>query len=105
MTKLLKDIAYKSGIEQVIGSTNVAIDNICFDSREANNFSLFIAVNGTQVDGHLFILKAIEQGALAIVCEQLPDQLKDNVTYLQVKNSQRALGFIASNFYNRPFAF
>ena len=102
MTKLLKDIAYKSGIEQVIGSTNVAIDNICFDSREANNFSLFIAVNGTQVDGHLFILKAIEQGALAIVCEQLPDQLKDNVTYLQVKNSQRALGFIASNCYNRP---
>ena len=53
--KLLKDILYKAGIEEVVGSTNVAIENICIDSRQAKKFSLFIAVKGTAVDGHQFI--------------------------------------------------
>jgi len=102
MTKLLKDIIYKAGIEQVIGSTNIAIDNICFDSRNVDEFSVFVAVAGTVVDGHDFIDKALEQGALAIVCEFLPEEINPKVTYVKVKNSKEALGNIASNFYEHP---
>jgi UDP-N-acetylmuramoyl-L-alanyl-D-glutamate--2,6-diaminopimelate ligase len=100
--KLLKDILYKAGIEEVVGSTNVAIENICIDSRQAKKFSLFIAVKGTAVDGHQFISKAIEQGSLAIICEELPKQLVKEVNYIQVKNSRFAAGIIASNFYDNP---
>jgi UDP-N-acetylmuramoyl-L-alanyl-D-glutamate--2,6-diaminopimelate ligase len=100
--KLLKDILYKAGIEEVIGSTNVAIENICIDSRLAKKFSLFIAVKGTAVDGHQFIEKAIEQGSLAIVCEELPENLVKEVNYIQVRNSRFAAGVIASNFYDNP---
>ena len=53
--KLLKDILYRAGIEEVVGSTNVAIENVCIDSRQAKKFSLFIAVKGTQMDGHDYI--------------------------------------------------
>ncbi|MCB9203329.1 MAG: UDP-N-acetylmuramoyl-L-alanyl-D-glutamate--2,6-diaminopimelate ligase, partial [Flavobacteriales bacterium] len=102
MVKLLKDILYKAGIEEVVGSTNVAIENICIDSRQAKKFSLFIAVKGTAVDGHQFISKAIEQGSLAIICEELPEQLVKEVNYIQVKNSRFAAGIIASNFYDNP---
>ena len=100
--KLLKDILYKAGIEEVIGSTNVAIENICIDSRQAKKFSLFIAVKGTLVDGHKFIETAAEQGALAIVCEELPENTLPEVNYIQVKNSRFAAGVIASNFYENP---
>ena len=70
--KLLKDIIYKAGIEEVIGTTQVAIEKVCFDSREIEKFSLFIAISGTQVDGHQYITKGIEDGAIAIVCEKFP---------------------------------
>ena len=100
--KLLKDILYRAGIEEVIGSTNVAIESICIDSRLAKKFSLFIAVKGTLVDGHKFIETAAEQGALAIVCEELPETLLPEVNYIQVKNSRFAAGVIASNFYDNP---
>lgn len=100
--KLLKDILYRAGIEEVVGSTNVAIENICIDSRQAKKFSLFIAVSGTQTDGHEYIGQAIEQGSLAIVCEKLPEPLVKEVNYIQVKNSRFAAGVIASNFYDNP---
>ncbi|MCF8276339.1 MAG: UDP-N-acetylmuramoyl-L-alanyl-D-glutamate--2,6-diaminopimelate ligase [Flavobacteriales bacterium] len=100
--KLLKDILYRAGIEEVVGSTNVAIENVCIDSRQAKKFSLFVAVKGTLTDGHEFIQKAIEQGSVAIVCEVLPDVLKKDVNYVQVKNSRYAAGVIASNFYDNP---
>ncbi|MFM1874989.1 MAG: hypothetical protein RL266_726 [Bacteroidota bacterium] len=100
--KLLKDILYKAGIEEVIGSTNVAIENICTDSRQAKKFSLFIAVKGTAMDGHDYISKAIEQGSLAIICEVLPKSLVKDVNYIQVKNSRFAAGVISSNFYDNP---
>lgn len=100
--KLLKDILYRAGIEEVVGSTNVAIENVCIDSREAKKFSLFVAVNGTISNGHDFIEQAIEQGSLAIVCEVLPTELHKEVNYIQVKNSRVAAGMIASNFYENP---
>lgn len=100
--KLLKDILYRAGIEEVVGSTNIAIENVCIDSREAKKFSLFVAVNGTLSNGHDFIEQAIEQGSLAIVCEVLPTELHKEVNYIQVKNSRVAAGMIASNFYENP---
>ncbi len=100
--KLLKDILYKAGIEEVIGSTNVTIQNICFDSRKVVQNSLFVAVAGTHVDGHTFINQTIKNGAIAIVCEKFPQKIQKNISYVRVKNSSNALGFIASNFYDNP---
>jgi UDP-N-acetylmuramoyl-L-alanyl-D-glutamate--2,6-diaminopimelate ligase len=100
--KLLKDILYGVGIEQLKGSSNLAIETITFDSRKVITSSLFIAIKGTVADGHQYINSCIEQGAIAIVCEQLPEQLKDEVTYILVKDSHAALGLIASNFYDNP---
>lgn len=102
MNKLLKDILYKTGIEELVGNTNIAIDKICFDSREVEDASLFVAVVGTAVDGHQYINQTIEKGATAIVCEEFPEQLHDGITYVKVKNSAAALGIIAANFYDNP---
>lgn len=84
------------------GSADVAIESLCFDSRQAKPASLFVAVAGTTTDGHIFIDKTIELGATAIVCEEFPAQIKEGVVYIQTSNSARALGVIASNFYDRP---
>ena len=100
--KLLKDILYGAGIEDIYGSKNLAIDNITFDSRTITNHSLFVAIKGTQVDGHQFIDDCINKGAIAIVCEVLPETVNPNVTYIHVKNSHSALGIIASNYYDNP---
>lgn len=100
--KLLKDILYKVGIEDINGSTNIAIQAIQFDSRKVEKFALFIAVSGTQVDGHLFIDRAIELGAHAIICERLPEIQKEGITYIVVRDSNLALGIAASNFYDNP---
>jgi len=100
--KLLKDILYRAGIDEIIGSTNIAVEQICFDSREAGKFSLFVAVKGVASDGHQFIPDVIRNGAAAIVCEQLPDLLAEGVTYVKVKDSRKALGNIASNYYDHP---
>jgi UDP-N-acetylmuramoyl-L-alanyl-D-glutamate--2,6-diaminopimelate ligase len=100
--KLLSDILYKTRLEEVIGSTNVAINSVAFDSRQVKKDSLFIATRGTAVDGHNFIEKAIENGAAAIVCEELPLTQKDNITYVKVLNSSEALAYIACNFYDNP---
>ena len=100
--KLLKDILYKAGIEEIIGSTQMAIEKISFDSRQIEKFSLFVAVSGTQVDGHQFIEKAINDGAIAIVCERLPEETNDKITYVRVKSSAAALGTIASNYFDNP---
>lgn len=100
--KLLKDILYRAGIEEIIGSTNIAVEQICFDSREAGKFSLFVAVKGTKSDGHQFIPDVIRNGAVAIVCEQLPGVIPEGITFVRVKDSKKALGNIASNYYDHP---
>lgn len=100
--KLLKDILYKAGLVEVIGSTDIEVASIAFDSRKVENNSLFVAVKGTQSDGHKFISQAISLGATAIVCEEMPDSLQGGQTYIKVKNSESALGIIASNFYDNP---
>ncbi|NUM51658.1 MAG: UDP-N-acetylmuramoyl-L-alanyl-D-glutamate--2,6-diaminopimelate ligase [Flavobacteriales bacterium] len=98
----LKDLLYKTRIEEIIGSTHLSIKNISFDSRTVKTDTLFVAVKGEQTDGHQFISSAIEKGAVAVLCETLPDSLENNTTYIRVKNSGEALGIIASNFYHNP---
>ena len=99
---ILKDILYKVTINAVVGSTSVSINAVNFDSRKVSENDLFVAVSGANVDGHSFIDKAIAQGARAIVCEKLPSQLKDNITYIEVESSSEALAYIASNYYGLP---
>ena len=98
----LKDILYRVTINAVVGSTLVDINAIQFDSRSINDNDLFVAIKGTIVDGHDFIEKAIAKGARAIICEKLPENFHNGITYVEVKNASRALAFMASNFYEMP---
>ncbi|NVO02802.1 MAG: UDP-N-acetylmuramoyl-L-alanyl-D-glutamate--2,6-diaminopimelate ligase [Bacteroidetes bacterium] len=100
--KILNEILYKCGILNVLGKTNVEVSNISFDSRMVEEKSLFIAVRGTAVDGHLYIQQAISKGAIAIACEKFPEVLEENITYIKVKDSSFALGVIASNYFDNP---
>lgn len=100
--KLLKDILYKAGIVEVVGSTSVEIAEVCFDSRKARPGSLFVAVKGTQSDGHQFIASVVAAGVTAVVVETLPEERSAAVTYVRVQDSAYALGTIASNFFDNP---
>lgn len=99
---LLSDILYKISLRSVSGKTDMPVSQIVFDSRQVTEGSLFVAIPGTQVDGHNFIEKAINSGAAAILCETLPEILQENITYVQVDNAARAMGFAANNFYDQP---
>lgn len=100
--KLLKDILYKAGLLDVEGSTNVAVTSVTADSRKVEKHGLFVAVRGAQSDGHHYIETAVKAGAIAVVCEEFPGELNDKVTYVRVKSSSAALGYIASNFFDNP---
>ena len=102
--KPLKDILYKVSLLAVEGDTNVAVEAVQFDSRKVEGGSVFVAVSGTQVDGHRYMAQAVGQGAVAVVCEELPEERRADVTYVQVENSAKALGLMASNFYDNPSA-
>ena len=98
----LKDILYRTTINAVVGNTGIMVNSIAFDSRKVNKNDVFVAIKGTAVDGHDYIDLAIEKGATAIVCEQLPLNFVDNITYVEVDNASRALSFMASNYYKNP---
>ena len=98
----LKDILYKVTLNAVVGSTSVSIKHIDFDSRNISNKDAFVAIKGTVSNGHEFIDKAISQGAVAIICEELPDNIKEGITYIEVDSSSRALAIMASNYYQNP---
>jgi len=100
--KLLRDILYKVAIEEVAGSTHLAINSIAFDSRKVEKSSLFVAISGTATDGHLYIPKTIADGAIAVVCEVMPEVLSEKITYIRVANSKLALALLAANFYENP---
>lgn len=100
--KKLKDILYKVSVESVIGTTEVTVENVEFDSRKVINNTLFVAQKGLIFNGHEFIDKAIEKGAVAVICKDLPKNTQPNITYIQVANSNEALAIIASNFYDNP---
>ena len=100
--KRLKDILYKVSLEAVHGATDVAISKIEFDSRKIELDAVFVAIRGTLSDGHDYIEKAITLGARVIICEIFPNKLHDNVTYIQVADTNEALAFLAANFYDNP---
>lgn len=100
--KLLSEILYKAGSQDIQGSLQLAIELIAFDSRKISKNTLFVACKGGQVDGHEFIDAAIEKGAVAVICEEFPKQFQTGVTYIKVANSRLALSHVASNFYNQP---
>ena len=99
--KKLSEILYKVHITAITGNTDVPITNVQIDSRQVTQGSLFIAVKGSASDGHHFIQKAVEQGALAIVCEVLPKEKKEDITFVQTGNSAEAAGLVAHNFYDQ----
>ena len=100
--KKLSDILYKVRITATTGSTDINVDSVQTDSRKVEPGSLFIAVKGMAVDGHQFIQKAIQQGAVAIVCETIPAKHSTGVTYVKSINTAEASGIIAHNFYDQP---
>ncbi|MBX2878000.1 MAG: UDP-N-acetylmuramoyl-L-alanyl-D-glutamate--2,6-diaminopimelate ligase, partial [Saprospiraceae bacterium] len=89
-------------LKEVIGDIDKDIISVTFDSRKVEAGSLYVAQVGTQVDGHQFIPQALEKGAIAIVCEKLPEQLQTGCTYLLAAHAGRTLGEIASRFLGEP---
>jgi len=87
---------------KIVGNDNVEITGVNIDSRRIKAGHLFVAIRGTQVDGHQFIDKAIELGADAVLCEALPEKLSDHVTYVQVESTEDAVGKVATLFYGNP---
>ena len=99
---ILKDLLYKVSLEAVFGELQQQIKSVTFDSRAVESQSLFVALKGEGLDGHDYIESAIEGGAISVLCEVLPSTLDDRCTYLQVQDSHKALGILASNFYGNP---
>ena len=87
---------------KIVGNDNVEITGVNIDSRRIKAGHLFVAIRGTQVDGHQFIDKAIELGADAVLCEELPEKLSGHVTYVQVESTEDAVGKVATLFYGNP---
>ncbi len=87
---------------QIIGGTEIEITGVNIDSRLVKPGHLFMAMHGTQADGHAYITAAIEKGAVAILCEELPVELNKSITYIHVKDSEDAVGKVATLFYGNP---
>lgn len=98
----LKSLLYGVSIKEVVGNTEVFVENVVFDSRKIKNNDVFVAQKGVSVDGHTFIDKAIDLGAIAIICEELPVEKIKHISYVKVADANRALAIIASNFYDNP---
>lgn len=89
-------------MEAVAGDTGVSINSLQFDSLKVQLNDVFVAICGTVSDGHDFIKKAEDQGAIAIICEQMPEKKVNGVTYVEVKDTKKALAFMASNYFDSP---
>jgi UDP-N-acetylmuramoyl-L-alanyl-D-glutamate--2,6-diaminopimelate ligase len=98
----LKEILWKVAIEAVNGSTDVAIEKMEFDSRKISENDVFIAIRGTISDGHDFIETAINKGAIAIICDTFPEIIVSGITYIQVKDTNKAMAFMAANYFENP---
>lgn len=98
----LTTLTINLNIIEIAGSTCKDIKGVNIDSRKIEQDHLFIAVRGTQADGHNYIDKAIESGATAIVCEEIPEKRNADITYIKVENSEQAVGSIATSFYGDP---
>ena len=99
---MLQELLYKLAIRSVKGNTNIGINSLCTDSREAKPGGCFIAIKGIGSDGHQFIEQAVKSGAVAIVCQQMPINFAEGVTYIEVENTAAAAGFMGHRFYGEP---
>ena len=99
---VLDDVLQNVILQKTIGETEISIENIQFDSRKVGVGSVFVATRGTASDGHQYISTAIEKGAVAIVCEEIPTETDSKITYVKVENSSDALGKMASVWYGFP---
>jgi len=98
----LHEVIQNLKYSQFIGLDQVVVSAVEFDSRKVKPETLFVAQRGAIADGHKFIAKAIENGAVAIVCEEIPEILNPEVSYIQVSDSNEALGLVAASFYGNP---
>jgi UDP-N-acetylmuramoyl-L-alanyl-D-glutamate--2,6-diaminopimelate ligase len=99
---VLRDILYRTSIEAVKGPTDITVNKIEFDSRLVEKGDVFVAIRGTQTDGHDYIENAVAKGASAVVCETLPEIVAEAVTYVEVKRASSALAFMSANYYGNP---
>jgi UDP-N-acetylmuramoyl-L-alanyl-D-glutamate--2,6-diaminopimelate ligase len=99
---VLSEVLYGIKLKSVLGLTDIAVSSIIFDSRAVVKDCMFVAITGTQVDGHAYIAKAIEMGASTILCQVLPSDISAGVTYVVVDNSANAMGIAACNFFQNP---
>jgi UDP-N-acetylmuramoyl-L-alanyl-D-glutamate--2,6-diaminopimelate ligase len=102
--RYLSDIIEGLAFTELQGSADIEITAIVFDSRKVVPGCMFVAVKGTVVDGHDYILQAIKDGAVAVICEELPSRVTGEVDFLMVANSAVALGIVSANFYENPSA-
>lgn len=98
----LQQVLKKIAVVEAVGNTTVDIAGIQIDSRLVGKGQLFVAVKGTQTDGHRYIAKAIEQGAAAVLCEEMPDERPEGVAFVRVADSEEAVGLAATAFYGNP---
>ncbi|HLT86730.1 MAG TPA: UDP-N-acetylmuramoyl-L-alanyl-D-glutamate--2,6-diaminopimelate ligase [Sphingobacterium sp.] len=98
----LRELLHAIPVQQLEGVLEVEVSSVCFDSRKVSADSLFVAVRGVHTDGHLYLDKAIENGATVLVLDTLPEQLRAEVTYVVVADTSYVLGLLASNFYSDP---
>ncbi|CAM2796167.1 UDP-N-acetylmuramoyl-L-alanyl-D-glutamate--2,6-diaminopimelate ligase [Chryseobacterium flavum] len=99
---IVTELVNRIPVIKIHGDNTREVSELVIDSRKVTEGALYIAIRGTAADGHSFIASAIEKGAVAIVCEELPETLTEKVTYVQVKDSSKALGHLASNYYGNP---
>jgi UDP-N-acetylmuramoyl-L-alanyl-D-glutamate--2,6-diaminopimelate ligase len=98
----IEEILKEIDIVSLTGETEAIISNIEFDSRKVTKGSLFVAINGYNTDGHDYINSAVASGASAVICEILPENQNKSICWIRTRDSARALGFAASNFYGNP---
>ena len=98
----LEEILKGINVIEIKGEIEKNITGINIDSRKIESGHLFVALKGTQTDGHAYIGKAIEKGASAVVCETYPDQLEEGITYIKIADTEEAVGKLATTFYGNP---
>ncbi len=99
---ILNELLNRIPVIEIHGNQNREVSELVFDSRKAVANSLYVAIKGTVSDGHSFIASSVDKGSTTVVCEDLPDYLDENITYVKVKDASKTLGQLASNFYGNP---
>ena len=98
LSELLKNVE----VLNILGNEDIEISGVNIDSRRIEAGHLFVAIPGTQTDGHKFIPKAIEQGAVAVLCEYFPNKREPGITYIAVESTEDCVGEVATQFYGEP---